>query len=142
MQTRPLIFQKYHQHVKKFECRLLGPYLLNFLEVASISGRFWGLGGGLAVIVSWEGFFLDKREEPPTLIWMVSERSQKRIIKKGLSKGGRGSTEVAYLLLTQQPRVLIPSVPEIFSEEKLSMLLRLINRRKVDSGLKMLIEPI
>ena len=64
------------KHVKKFECRLLGPYLLNFLEVASISGRFLGLGGGLAVIVSWEGFF-EKREEPVILIWKVSERSQK-----------------------------------------------------------------
>ena len=39
----------------------------------------------------------------------------------------------------------IPSIPEIFSEEKLSMLRRLINGagwRKADSGLKMLIEPI
>ena len=32
----------------------------------------------------------------------------------------------------------IPSVPQIFSEEKLTMLLRLINR-KVDNGLKILI---
>ena len=53
-------------------------------------------------------------------------------------------TEVAYLLLTQLPQVSSPPLP-IFSEEKLSTLLRLFNgagERKVNSGLKMLIEPI
>ena len=40
---------------------------------------------------------------------------------------------------------LIPSIPEFFLDEKLLMLLRLFNGaawRKVDSCLKMLIEPI
>ena len=38
-----------------------------------------------------------------------------------------GSTEVAYLLLTWQPRVRIPAFSKKNSEEKLSMLLMLIN---------------
>ena len=40
---------------------------------------------------------------------------------------GLQSTEVANLLLTQQPQGSIPSISEKFSEEKLLMLLRLIN---------------
>ena len=50
------------------------------------------------------------------------------------------STDVAYLLGTQEP--LFDSLySQKLSEEKLSMLLRLINS-KVDSGLKMLIETL
>ena len=48
-------------------------------------------------------------------------------------------------LLASHPAALssIPSNPEIFSEEKLSMLLNNnAGMRKVDSALKMLIEPI
>ena len=55
------------------------------------------------------------------------------------------STEVAYLLLTQQPGVRFPAFPNFFLGKKLSMLLRLFNGagyRKVDSGLKILIKPI
>ena len=66
-----------------------------------------------------------------------------RVKIKTTGHGGLNSTEVANLLLTQQPQV--PSIPEFFSVEKISMLLRLINfpgYRKVDSGLKTLIEPI
>ena len=40
---------------------------------------------------------------------------------------GLHGTEVTYLLLTLQPWVLISSIPIKISEEKLSMLLRLIN---------------
>ena len=61
-----------------------------------------------------------------------------------LALRGLHSKEVVYLLLTQQPSVRCPMFPKN-SEEKLSMLLRLINgavKRKVDSGLKMFIQPI
>ena len=44
-----------------------------------------------------------------------------------ISRRGLHSTEVAYLLLTQQPWVRFPVFPNSFSEEKLSILLRIIN---------------
>ena len=52
---------------------------------------------------------------------------------------------LSYLLPDQALVGSIPSIREFFKKNKLSMLLRLINSaaiRKVDSGLKMLIEPI
>ena len=55
------------------------------------------------------------------------------------------STEVAYLLLTQQPWVWFPAFPKKILRKKLSMLLKFINVagwRKVDCGMKMLMEPI
>ena len=51
----------------------------------------------------------------------------------------------AYFLPDPAAPGLIPSVPNFFSVEKLSMLLRLINgaaKRIVDRGLKMLMKPI
>ena len=64
------------------------------------------------------------------------------VVKWG--RGGLHSTEVAFFLLTQQPRVWFPALPK-FSQEKFVMLLRFITcagLRWVDSGLKMFIEPI
>ena len=58
---------------------------------------------------------------------------------------GLHSTELAYLLLTQQPWVWFPALPKKISVEKWSMLLRWINstdKMKVGSGLKMLNKPI
>ena len=49
------------------------------------------------------------------------------------------------MLLDKAAPVLFPSFPKKFQGKKLSMLLRLINSsgwRKVDSGFKMLSEPI
>ena len=75
------------------------------------------------------------------MFWLLGAtlKLKKIFIKEKYYNGGLHSTEVAYLLLTQADSGLILSIPEIFTEEKLSMLLRLINGagwRKVDSGLK------
>ena len=42
-------------------------------------------------------------------------------------QGGLHSQEVAYLLLTQQPRIPLTVLPKKISEDKLSLLPRLIN---------------
>ena len=64
-----------------------------------------------------------------------------RILWVRVGEGGKHSTMVTiqYLLTDQAALGLIPSIPEIFSVEKLSMLLRLISSnawRKVYSGFK------
>ena len=52
---------------------------------------------------------------------------------------------LAYLLPDPAAPVSIPSIPEFFQSRKMLLLRRLVNdpaKRKMDSGLKMLIEPI
>ena len=44
-----------------------------------------------------------------------------------LGEGGLHSTEVAFLLLTQQLRVQFPALPQKIQKKKLPMLSRLIN---------------
>ena len=74
-----------------------------------------------------------------------SSKRSLNIKEQNVLIGGSIALWLAYLLPDPAAMDSIPSIPEIFPEEKLSMLLRLINSaglRKVDSGLKMLIELI
>ena len=56
-----------------------------------------------------------------------------------------GAARLAYLLQEIAAQGSIPRITKLFQRKKMLMLLRLINgaaKKKVDSGLKMLYEPI